>query len=156
MEAGVALTGTVLSPRIRLTSRPDVPDAEKLSWLVLGEGLENAEGSAQMAALQVAASSLFGANDGGLSGGLRDALGLDVLTVRSAGRDAGLRPSGFGDAARREGVLKLPVDDRSTVRRHCSAPRVHLFADGAGLPPLPVDDGLGAPSRDTVGLPESG
>jgi len=99
VEAGVALTGTVLSPRIRLTSRPDVPDAEKLSWLVLGEGLENAEGSAQMAALQVAAASLFGANDGGLSGGLRDTLGLDVLTVRSAGRDGGLRPSGFGDAA---------------------------------------------------------
>ncbi|HEX9179559.1 MAG TPA: translocation/assembly module TamB domain-containing protein [Burkholderiales bacterium] len=38
VEAGVAITGTVLSPRTRLVSFPPVPDAEKLSWLVLGQG----------------------------------------------------------------------------------------------------------------------
>jgi len=96
VEAGVALTGTVLAPRIRLTSQPEVPDAEKLSWLVLGVPLEGAQGGAQVAALQAAAVTLFGANDGGLSGGLRDALGLDVLTVRSASAAGSLLPSDFG------------------------------------------------------------
>ncbi len=84
VEAGVALTGTVLAPRVRLTSQPEVPDAEKLSWLVLGVPLEGAQSGAQTAALQAAAATLFGGNDGGLA----RALGLDVLTLRSsAGAD---------------------------------------------------------------------
>lgn len=81
VEAGVSVTGTVLQPRVRLTSRPEVPDAEKLSWLVLGVPLDSAQTGAQAAALQAAAATLFGGNDGGLM----RALGLDVLTVRAAG-----------------------------------------------------------------------
>lgn len=97
VEAGVAVTGTVLSPQVRLTSEPDVPDSEKLSWLVLGVPLEDAQSGAQGAALRAAAATLLGSNDGGLSGGLADALGLDVLTVRSASPGAeGFAPSGFG------------------------------------------------------------
>ncbi|HPU51721.1 MAG TPA: translocation/assembly module TamB domain-containing protein [Burkholderiaceae bacterium] len=85
VEAGVALTGTVLAPRVRLTSQPDMPDAEKLSWLVLGVPLEGAQTGAQTAALQAAAASLFGTSGGGLA----RSLGLDVLTVRSsAGADS--------------------------------------------------------------------
>lgn len=38
VEAGVAITGTALSPRTKLVSNPSVPDQEKLSWLVLGQG----------------------------------------------------------------------------------------------------------------------
>jgi translocation and assembly module TamB len=45
VEAGVAITGTALSPRVRLVSRPDVPDSEKLSWLVLGQGTGGTEES---------------------------------------------------------------------------------------------------------------
>ena len=97
VEAGVSVNGTVLAPKIRLTSIPDVPDAEKLSWLVLGQGLEYAGGAAQIAALQAAAATLFASNDGSLGGSLRHSLGLDVLTVRSAGSAGGLTPQGFGD-----------------------------------------------------------
>jgi translocation and assembly module TamB len=46
VEAGVAITGTVLSPRTRLVSFPPVPDAEKLSWLVLGQGTGGRDDSA--------------------------------------------------------------------------------------------------------------
>ena len=100
VEAGVAVTGTVLSPQVRLTSEPDVPDSEKLSWLVLGVPLEGAQSGAQGAALKAAAATLFGSNDGGLSGGLADTLGLDVLTVRSASPGTeGFAPSGFGAAS---------------------------------------------------------
>ena len=94
VEAGVALSGTVLSPRLRLVSTPDVPDSQKLSWLVLGVGLDDVNTAGQGAALQAAAATLFGSNDGGLSGGVAGALGLDVLTVRGAG--AGVFDPNFG------------------------------------------------------------
>ncbi|HWS74576.1 MAG TPA: translocation/assembly module TamB domain-containing protein, partial [Quisquiliibacterium sp.] len=97
VEAGVAVTGTVLSPQVRLTSRPDVPDAEKLSWLVLGVPLDDARSGGQGAALQAAAATLFGRNDGAMAGGVASTLGLDVLTIRSAGTGpGGLLPSSFG------------------------------------------------------------
>jgi len=102
VEAGVALTGTVLSPRVRLTSQPEVPDSEKLSWLVLGVPLDAAQSSAQGAALQAAAASLFGRNDGTMSGGIAGALGLDSIGIRSSSgaSDGLLVPSlgggGFG------------------------------------------------------------
>lgn len=83
VEAGVAVTGTVLSPRVRLVSNPDVPDTEKLSWLVLGVGFADARSGAQMAALRAAAASLLGSG-GSSSGGIAQSLGLDVLTIRSA------------------------------------------------------------------------
>ena len=84
VEAGVSLSGTAKSPRVRLVSKPEVPDAEKLSWLVLGVGLEDAAASGQGAALQVAAASLFSSGDSAFSGGVARALGLDVLGVRGA------------------------------------------------------------------------
>ncbi|MBW6494137.1 MAG: translocation/assembly module TamB domain-containing protein [Burkholderiaceae bacterium] len=80
---GVAVTGTALSPRVKLISTPEVPDAEKLSWLVLGSGLDEAGGGAQTFALRQAASTLLGNDDGTLSGGIGQALGIDVLAVGS-------------------------------------------------------------------------
>src|SRR5699024_1840047 len=44
VEAGVSVVGNVLAPRITLVSEPPVPDAEKLSWLVLGRSLQSAGG----------------------------------------------------------------------------------------------------------------
>jgi translocation and assembly module TamB len=38
VEAGVEVLGTTTRPRVRLVSSPDVPEPEKLSWLVLGRG----------------------------------------------------------------------------------------------------------------------
>jgi translocation and assembly module TamB len=79
VSAGVAVTGPARSPRIRLTSEPEVPDAQKLSWLVLGTGLEDAAGAGQALALREAALTLLGDDDGGLAGGLSQALGLDAI-----------------------------------------------------------------------------
>jgi translocation and assembly module TamB len=36
VEAGVEVSGTARKPVIRLVSNPNVPDAEKLSWIILG------------------------------------------------------------------------------------------------------------------------
>ncbi len=83
VEAGVQVTGTALSPRVRLISTPEVSDAEKLSWLVLGTGIDDARGGTQTLALQQAALSLLGNEDGGLSSNLAKMLGLDVITLGS-------------------------------------------------------------------------
>ena len=42
VEAGVEILGTTTRPRVRLVSSPDVPEPEKLSWLVLGRGASDA------------------------------------------------------------------------------------------------------------------
>jgi len=101
VEAGVAVTGTVLSPRLKLVSEPEVPDSQKLSWLVLGVGPEDARTGGQVAALQAAAATLFGGDGGGLVSGIQESLGLDVLTIRNAaasGFDANFGASFPGQA----------------------------------------------------------
>lgn len=83
VEAGVQVTGAVRAPTVRLTSNPSVPDHEKLSWLLLGQGAANAQG-ADLAMLQAAAGALAGP-EGGAPLNVRIArdLGLDEVGIRS-------------------------------------------------------------------------
>jgi translocation and assembly module TamB len=81
VAAGVSVRGTVLAPRVTLVSDPVVPDAEKLSWLVLGRSLDTA-GESDVVSLQSAASALL--SKGAISGvqsRLASAFGLDTLSV---------------------------------------------------------------------------
>lgn len=81
VEAGVSVGGTVLSPRIALVSDPTVPDAEKLSWLVLGHGLSGV-GDNDIGALQAAASSLLAQGAAsGLQSQIATMFGLDDFSV---------------------------------------------------------------------------
>lgn len=79
-RVGVQISGTALSPVVRLYAEPDLPEAEKLAWLVLGRS--GANGGAETAMLQQAALALLGGKGKGLSSGLAQALGLDELSVR--------------------------------------------------------------------------
>jgi translocation and assembly module TamB len=81
-RVGVQITGTASAPRVRLFSEPEMPEAEKLAWLVLGRS--GANGGAEAAVLQQAALALLGRNGQGLSGGLANALGLDELSIAGA------------------------------------------------------------------------
>ena len=81
-RVGVQISGTALSPIVRLYAEPDLPDAEKLAWLVLGRSAAN--GGAEAALLQQAALALLGGNGKSLSGSLTEALGLDELSMRGA------------------------------------------------------------------------
>ncbi len=84
VEAGVAVRGTVLAPRITLVSEPSVPDAEKLSWLVLGRGLETV-GSSEMGTLQDAAGKLLQQGAlGAVQSRLASAFGLDDFRVSTS------------------------------------------------------------------------
>ncbi len=68
-RVGVQITGTALLPRVRLYAQPELPDAEKLSWLVVGRS--SASGGAEAALLQQAALARLGSKGGGgMSGGL--------------------------------------------------------------------------------------
>ncbi len=82
VEAGVAVTGTVKVPNIQLTSNPPVPDAEKLSWLVLGQGLDRTSG-ADIAALQAASAALLGRNSKPVTATIAQSLGLDDISFRN-------------------------------------------------------------------------
>ncbi|OGA99475.1 MAG: hypothetical protein A3E79_15895, partial [Burkholderiales bacterium RIFCSPHIGHO2_12_FULL_61_11] len=62
-RVGVQITGTALLPRVRLYAQPELPDAEKLSWLVIGR--PSAVGGAEAALLQQAALALLGSKSGG-------------------------------------------------------------------------------------------
>ncbi|HYF58017.1 MAG TPA: translocation/assembly module TamB domain-containing protein [Burkholderiaceae bacterium] len=84
VEAGVQLTGTARVPKLTLVSRPDVPEPDKLSWLVLGVPSETARGGGQTAALQTAAAALLATRNPGTAGpGIASTFGLDVLSIRS-------------------------------------------------------------------------
>ena len=79
-RVGVQVTGNALLPRVRLYADPDLPEAEKLAWLVLGRSAAN--GGAEAAVLQQAAMALLGGQDS--SGGIAGRLGLDELSVSGA------------------------------------------------------------------------
>jgi translocation and assembly module TamB len=93
VEAGVEVTGTVQRPTIRLVSDPQVPDAEKLSWLILGQATD--QPSAQdTSRLLAAAGSLFGGQEGGTLRRLQQRLGVDEFAINSGSLDGSGRRIG--------------------------------------------------------------
>ncbi len=84
VEAGVEVFGTVSAPQVRLVSEPGVPDAEKLSWLVLGRGSNQIAG-ADASLLMSAAGAIFG-GDGSrnIPRDIVQGLGFDEFSVGAA------------------------------------------------------------------------
>ncbi len=84
IDVGVEIGGTARAPRVRLYSDPPLPEAEKLSWLLLGRepaGL----GQADTALLQSLALALLAGEEPGIDAGLMRALGLDALAIAQVG-----------------------------------------------------------------------
>ncbi len=81
IQVGVAVTGSVNAPRIRLFSEPDLPDNDKLSWLVLGRAPEGLAGS-DTALLQAAAMALLAGEGDGPGSELARLNPLDRLSMR--------------------------------------------------------------------------
>jgi translocation and assembly module TamB len=87
VEAGVAVLGTALSPRVTLVSEPPVSEAEKLSWLVLGHGLE-ASGEGDLGKLQSAAGALLSQGaTAGVESQIARVFGLDQFSLGSTQQD---------------------------------------------------------------------
>ena len=78
-EVGVQVRGTAQIPKIKLYSRPEVPDSEKLSWLVLGYGGGENGSAQQKSAMATAAAVILGSTPvGTLPGKLAGTLGMDI------------------------------------------------------------------------------
>ena len=81
IDVGVAITGSAQTPRVRLYSSPELPDTEKLSWLVLGRdpgGLDRTD----TALMQRAAMALLAGDEESATDALIRNLGLDEFSVR--------------------------------------------------------------------------
>lgn len=79
-EVGVELTGTLVNPQARLVSTPDMPDEEKLSWLLFGRSsstLNTSDGSA----IAGAAAILLGSDQGRK---ITEKLGIDSFNFGSS------------------------------------------------------------------------
>jgi translocation and assembly module TamB len=79
VEAGVEVLGTVARPKVRLYSSPDVPDPEKLAWLVLGRGQGDVS-AADAGTLLTAATAILGADAPG-RGKILGGLGIDEVSI---------------------------------------------------------------------------
>ncbi len=80
VEAGVAVTGSAKRPQVRLVSEPNVPDPEKLSWIVLGRAPDAGAG-ADLGLLLPAAQALLGGPGGGMTEELSRSLGFDTFSI---------------------------------------------------------------------------
>ncbi|MBM5570466.1 MULTISPECIES: translocation/assembly module TamB domain-containing protein [Deefgea] len=78
VEAGVRVQGNAQSPRVTLFSEPNVPDSEKLSWLLFGHGVANVGGADGALVLQLLNSMATGDVTGnGVTGNILNTVGLD-------------------------------------------------------------------------------
>ncbi|MDP3614063.1 MAG: translocation/assembly module TamB domain-containing protein, partial [Rubrivivax sp.] len=84
-RVGVAITGTLLTPRVRLYSDPDMSDTEKLSWLVLGRAPDGL-GRTDTALLQRAAVALLSGEGEAPTDTLLKNLGIDELSLSQSGQ----------------------------------------------------------------------
>lgn len=86
VRVGVAITGTVLAPRVRLYAEPDLGETEKLSWLVLGRAPDGL-GRNDTALLQRAAVALLSGEGDAPTDQLLSRLGIDDVSLRQGDTD---------------------------------------------------------------------
>ena len=86
-RVGVAISGTLQSPRVRLFSEPDMSDTEKLSWLLLGRASEGL-GRNDTALLQRAAMALLAGEGEAPTDALLKNLGIDEISLKQGEGDA--------------------------------------------------------------------
>lgn len=94
VEPGVQIGGTAQKPVVKLISDPELPDAEKLAWLVLGHGPEQM-GAGDATLLFSAAGGLLGNDSGNVVQQLKNRFGFDEFGLRQGniGDTGGRQPS---------------------------------------------------------------
>lgn len=90
VKAGLQVSGTASNLSARVYSEPPLPDAEALSYLLTGRGLDSAS-SGEGSMLSSAALALGLDNADTLSRKIGRQFGLDDVGITGAGADAGLR-----------------------------------------------------------------
>jgi translocation and assembly module TamB len=83
VRVGVAVAGSLLNPRVRLFSEPEMAEMDKLSWLVLGRASEGL-GRTDTALLQRAALALLAGEDQAPTDQLLNQLGITDFSLRQS------------------------------------------------------------------------
>lgn len=78
VQVGVEVGGSLQRPAVKLVSTPDMPDSDRLAWLVLGRDPQSAN-RAEIALLQAAALGIGSRGGAPLQRQLAEGLGLDEL-----------------------------------------------------------------------------
>ncbi|MFO1217132.1 MAG: translocation/assembly module TamB domain-containing protein [Burkholderiaceae bacterium] len=86
VRVGVAVTGTLANPRVRLFSEPEMTEMDKLSWLVLGRASDGL-GRADTALLQRAAMALLAGEEASPTDKLLGELGISDFSLRQSEGD---------------------------------------------------------------------
>ncbi|NSL55868.1 translocation/assembly module TamB domain-containing protein [Uliginosibacterium aquaticum] len=81
VEAGVEVTGSLQKPKVRLVSEPDLPDQEKLSWMLFGRGPDEGYTGTDASLLISAAAGLLGDTR------IAQNLGIDQFEMRTGSLD---------------------------------------------------------------------
>lgn len=131
VEAGIAVVGSARRPEIRLVSEPNVPDPEKLSWIVLGRAPSAGSGG-DLGVLLPAAQALLGGPGGGMTEQLSRSLGFDEVGIGQgdAGGASGAtsRVVGGGDDAGQGSVSSQVL----TLGKRLSSDLFLSFEQGLG------------------------
>jgi len=85
-RVGVAITGTLLTPRVRLFAEPEMSETDKLSWLMLGRAPDEL-GRNDTALLQRAAVALLSGEREAPTDALMKSLGIDEVSLRQSDGD---------------------------------------------------------------------
>jgi translocation and assembly module TamB len=126
IEVGVTISGSARRPLVKLSSTPAMPDTEILSWLVLGQPLDQV-GASDIGLLQTAAAALLGPGDGmPLQTRLAHAVGLDSISVQSASSSTGTSSTNGAATAASGGVQSTIV----TLSKRLSANTLVTFSRG--------------------------
>ena len=83
-EVGVEVSGTLADTRVRLNSNPDMPDEEKLAWMLFGRSTADLSGN-DISAIAGAASLLLGSDKGRK---FTERFGIDSINVGAIGNKA--------------------------------------------------------------------
>lgn len=122
VRAGVQVTGSAQAPRVRLYADPDLPDAEKLAWVITGHNA--AAGGAEAALLQQAALTLLGSR-GNNTDGLARGLGLDEIGFK--GPESGSNANGAAITLGKRLSSKLYVTYEQSLSGAIGA--IYIFYD---------------------------
>jgi translocation and assembly module TamB len=117
IKTGVTVTGTPMSPLIKLYSEPPMTDTDILSYMVIGRPIKAGAESNQTAMLLKSASAVLGGTGAvGIQSQLQQRLGIDTLDVQEGPK------SGFTSSRKTTTASSSPTLDSSlmTVGKYLS------------------------------------
>ncbi|WP_035055210.1 translocation/assembly module TamB domain-containing protein [Andreprevotia chitinilytica] len=111
VEAGVAVKGTALSPRVTLYSEPTVPDNDKLAWLLFGHGTDSMDKGDSAVLVQLLNAAMTGGDPGtSLTDQVFGAVGIDEVGMATGKMQNGTTTQVVSVSKRLSKTVKLSLE----------------------------------------------